>query len=115
MRLEGEWYIIRYFRMRPELQPVPIYVTPDNEPIRPDWLAIVHARTWSRLRPEPEDSYVLSFLRDDGHEYDFVQCNTIEIALDQAKNIASVPQSEWQRCAVKVISEDGSFTWADVA
>lgn len=45
MRLEGEWHIIRYFRMRPELQPVHIYVTPDNEPIRPDWLAIVHART----------------------------------------------------------------------
>jgi hypothetical protein len=115
MRLDGEWHIIRYFRMRSELQPVHIYVTPDNEPIRPDWLAIVHARTWSRRRPAPEDSYVLSFLRDDGHEYDFVQCDTLAIAVDQAKIIAGISQTEWTECHVKIESEDGSFSWADVA
>src|SRR5688572_25455173 len=50
-------------RMRPELQPVHIYMTPDAAPIRPDWLAVVRARTWSRRRPEPEDAFVLSLLR----------------------------------------------------
>ena len=53
IQLEGEWHIVRYFRMREHLQPIPIYCTPDNEPIHPDSIAIVHAHTSTRRRPDP--------------------------------------------------------------
>jgi hypothetical protein len=114
MQPDGDWKVIRFVRMRDEWQPVRIYVTSDDAPIRPDWLTVVHARTWSRRRPEPEDAFVLSFLRDDGFEYEFVQCETLKIALDQARIIAGVPQSEWQTCSLKA-NPDRRFTWADVA
>lgn len=81
--------LVRFLSMPDSLQPVPIYA-PD--PIRPEWLAIVFAPSTPK---SVNESYVLYFLDADGNELEFLQFDTLEIALDQARAIGGVANEDW--------------------
>ena len=91
--------LVRFLRMPDHLQPVPIYA-PD--PIRPDWLAIVFVPSSPNFVVE---SYVLYFLDADGNDLEFLPFDTLEIALDQARAIAGVADSDWTQCSTPIPKE----------
>ena len=91
--------LVRFLRMPEHLQPVPIYA-PD--PIRPDWLAIVFVPSTPNSVVE---SFVLYFLDADGNDLEFLQFDTLEIALDQANAIAGVANGDWTQCSTPIPEE----------
>ncbi len=109
--IKGEWHYIKYVRVREELKPMPIWT--HNQEIRPDWLAIEHAKTWTERFPEPKDTFLVNFLSDDGFLYETIEYDTLEIAMNQTKAISGVGRSEWHDCLVSLESKE-TVSWADV-
>lgn len=73
---------------------------PDGQ-IRPDWVAITHARL-----AENCESWNLYYLSSAGYVYAIEQYETLEIAMDQAQADAGVMHAEWTHCWASV-PEDG--------
>ena len=64
--------------------------------VRPDWLAISHAMESGTL---PE-TFVLYFLSTDGEVIEFIQRDSVEIALDEALSLTGLPHDCWVACDV---------------
>lgn len=88
-------------RLRDALKPVPIYDGNKVVPITLEWLAI------SRVAEDQHgpETCVLYFLNAQGRPEEFLQFDSLEIAMDQAHAIAGVDQGEWRTCSVVVTSE----------
>ena len=95
--------LLRYVRLRDDLKPVPIY-SPD--PISAEWLAITFAPATPKNVVE---SYVIFFFDSDGRELEFLQFDTLDIALDQAHAIVGVKQDEWHQCSKPLPDEWEDF------
>jgi hypothetical protein len=106
--------VIRCARLRDELKPLPIWSAESNEPINPDWVGINHAVWKDAQRSGVAEGYNLAFYRDSGEVLEYLQFDTLEIALDQAKAIAGIQPSEWRECNVSV-SNDGQVPWESAA
>ncbi|MFT5094953.1 MAG: hypothetical protein ACI8P0_000090 [Planctomycetaceae bacterium] len=88
--------LVRFLKLPDSLKPVPIYLP---EPIRPEWLAVTFVPSTPKSVAE---TYVLSFLDTDGDELEFLQFETLEIALDQARAIAGVEHFDWTECSTPI-------------
>ena len=91
--------LVRFLKLPEHLKPVPIYAP---EPIRPVWLAVSFVPSTPKNVAE---SYVLSFLDAVGDELEFIQFDTLEIALDQALAIAGVEHADWTECSTPIPDE----------
>lgn len=106
--------VIRCARLRSELKPVSIWSSQSDEPINPDWVGINHTILKVPQGSEEGEAYNLAFYLDDGELLEYLQFDTLEIALEQAKAIAGVEPLEWRECSVSV-SSDGRVPWEDAA
>ena len=106
--------IIRCVRLRDELKPLPIWSAESNEPINPDWVGVNHTAWKVPQGSKESEAYNLAFYRDDGELLEYLQFDTLEIALDQAKAIAGIQPSEWRECNVSV-SSGGRVPWESAA
>ena len=97
--------VIRCVRLRSELKPLPIWSAENDEPINPDWVGINHSVSKVPQRSDEVEGYNLAFYRDDGELLEYLQFDSLEIALDQAKAIVGVQPSEWRECNVTVSSD----------
>ena len=71
------------------------------EPIEPDWVAISSA---THPIPGKPPSYILYFIGSSGDILEVLQWDTIQIALDQARQLANVDDSGWATCNLDVPS-----------
>ncbi|MEI7729064.1 MAG: hypothetical protein WCO56_05815 [Verrucomicrobiota bacterium] len=97
--------VIRRVRLKDEHRPFEIHI---GQLVEVDWLAVTHATSNQR------DSFNLVFFRFDGFVIDWVQYDTLAIALDQAHAIAGVEASEWEQCNAEITNEDGRVSWEEV-
>ncbi len=110
MRDDEGGTLVRRIRLRPEHLPLPIYVSslgeePSDEepvPIEPSWLGIV------RWRDGLREAFQLAFYTDDGRLLEFLQYDTLEIALDQAADIVGPEPDDWEVvCIAMPLDRDG--------
>ncbi len=106
--------VIRRARLRDELKPLPIWSAESHEPINPDWVGINRAVRRADQSSSVAEGYNLAFYRDSGELLEYLQFDTLEIALDQAEAIAGVQPSEWRECDVSVAG-DGRVPWEAAA
>jgi hypothetical protein len=78
------------------------------EPIDPYWVGITHARAWNR------ESFHLCFYKFDGTLITLEFFETLEIALDQADDIAGIEKADWESCEVDVTDPEGRVPWNHV-
>jgi hypothetical protein len=96
--------VIRAVRIREDLKPLIIH-DEDDEPIEAEWAAIVEGGK------APKEWFRVSFMSDEGEEVESLSFETLEIALDQAKEIAGIDHDEWTECDV---TERDGLKWDDV-
>jgi hypothetical protein len=104
--------LVRVTRLRNDLNPVQIFIGDPPEPIKPDWVGIIHRRWTEDRRAAPHESFDLSFRRDDGSEITWEQFESLLIALDQAKAIVGINRTEWKTAAIDM-TEDG-WCWTRI-
>jgi len=102
--------LVRFVRLRDELKPLPIYL---DGPISPDWVVIVQSRSKHERRTDITEEFVVYFMMDDGTDLEFEQYETLQIAMDQAKDNYGIEKSEWSKCN-KEITWDTPLTWKSI-
>lgn len=116
---KGEEILMGYVRLRDELKPVQIFITPSDgksaEPINPDWVGVTRATVRTPRRTEPIEAFLIRFYKDAGECITWEQFDSLEIALDQAKAIVGIRHDEWNRCRVTIKTDDESVRWSEVA
>ena len=97
--------VVRRVRLTEKHRPFEIDV---GRLVQPDWLAITHA-TGKNI-----DSFNLVFFGGDGNPIDWVQYDSVEIALDQAHAMIGVERSEWESCKAEIANNDGRIRWEEI-
>lgn len=105
--------VIRYVRLKEKLKPLPIWMSEPLKPIEADRVGINRIVHITPQRLNVVKGYALAFDRDNGEALEYLQFDTFEIAIDQARDIAGVQPSEWCECSVSV-PNDGRVPWASV-
>jgi hypothetical protein len=102
-------FVIRRIKAPPQAKPVLGRVAGDPpKEIDPGWIAITHATAFDR------ESYNITFLTWQGQCLDWIQCETMAIAMDQAKAICGIDFDAWSPWKVEIVNEDGSISWDEV-
>lgn len=84
------------------------------EPIRPDWVAIIHNATKTSRRTDVLESFDMVFYMDNGKMVDIDHPReTLEIILGVAKLVGAPKQNEWHKCNVEVKNVE-SVPWKSV-
>lgn len=105
--------LVRVTRLRKDLNPVQIFMGSPPEPIKPDWVGIIHRRWTEERRVTPHEAFDLSFRRDDGSEITWEQFESLRIVLDQAKAIVGINREEWQTVGIDMTEEEG-WPWSRI-
>lgn len=98
---EERAHVVRRARIPEHLLPVPVYDT-DAQPISAVWLAIVY---WEHPTQPNRDRYELQFIDAEGQWLEGLLFDTLEIAVDQAVDIAGIPIDQWETVEI-ALAED---------
>ena len=88
----------------PDLE-LPIYTGNPVASIPADWAAVTRVRTWAR------ETFILYFLGFDGTIYEFIQCETLRISLNQGWGYTGIPPAQWERCDIELSEGGEGIPW----
>ncbi|HVG36035.1 MAG TPA: hypothetical protein VM911_23490 [Pyrinomonadaceae bacterium] len=106
--------VIRYAWLKEKLKPLPIWMSEPLKPIEADWVGINRIVHKIPGRLNDVIGYSLAFYSDKGEALEYLQFDTLDIAIDQARDIAGIQPSEWRECRVSVPT-DGRVLWESVS
>ena len=92
---------------------IDIYQGDPPRPIEPRWVGISRVVRKSHRVPKGREKYWHSFYDEDGEELVSIPCDSLEIALDQAKAKFGIGQEEWKRCSIDV-QEGYKVPWSQI-
>ena len=85
-----------------EAKPVPIYL---DGPLMSDWLGVI---SWVGT-----EDLELVFYDQDGTPREWLWWESVEIAFDQARDIAGIERTAWIPCA-RQVRDDETLRWDDL-
>jgi hypothetical protein len=88
---------------------VPIFDNLAGEAIRAEWAAIVQSAVNHPGRLDQLEGFAVALYSEDGVELEWIQFDTLEIALDQGSSILGVSRGAWEVCRVDVSAEGPTF------
>lgn len=110
--------IVRYVRLREELEPMDIVDGATLASLPGDWLAITRLFASPHPGRDPMEHFMLYLLTDTGEKSESLTFDTLQIALDQAQAIFGVEHDEWHSAEVRLSRDDewvDRIPWAFVA
>ena len=101
--------LVRVIKLREELKPVEIYPGWDPDPIRPDWVGIIHSGFMMAHREDIQEGFLLSFRDAEGRELASEQFDTLAMTIDQANAIVGIKPDEW--LVLEIDMPDADLPW----
>lgn len=109
------WNVVHRVRVREELKPICIYGDDPPEPLDPEWVGVIEISDMNEGRGP--DEYAVALYGSDGRCLEWLQFETLQIALDQARAILGIEQDEWLPCRIPLPEDEGedALRWTDLA
>ena len=85
---------------------VGIYSGDPPEPLPADWVGITRVQAFGR------ETFILYFFTTTGEPLEFLQFETLRIALDQGWDLTGIPPAQWERCNIDLGTEWEAIPWS---